>query len=45
MIAKLVYIGKCVNSGLVGWPQKRYIDIMKYCLKKEEVWMSVKEGE
>ena len=43
-IAKGVYVGECAGSHSVGRPQKRWIDTMKDCLKKE-IWMSGKEGE
>ena len=33
-IAKRVYVGKCVGSRSVGRLWKRWIDIVKDCLKK-----------
>ena len=33
-IAKRVYVGECAGSRSVGRPRKRWIDIVKDCLKK-----------
>ena len=33
-IAKKVYVGECAGSGSVGRQQKRWIDIVKDCLRK-----------
>ena len=33
-IAKRVYIGVCAGSRSVCWPQKKWTDTMKECLKK-----------
>ena len=33
-IAKRIYVGVCARSHSVGRPRKRWIDIMKECLKK-----------
>ena len=33
-IAKGVYVGECANSHSVGRLRKRWIDTVKYCLKK-----------
>ena len=36
-IAKRVYVGACVSSRSVGRLQKRWIDAVKYCLKKKSL--------
>ena len=33
-IAKRVYVGECAGSRSVGKPRKRWIDIVKECLRK-----------
>ena len=33
-IAKILYVGECAGSRLVGRPRKRWTDNMKDCLKK-----------
>ena len=33
-IAKMVYVGECAGSRSVGRPWKRWIDMVKDCLKK-----------
>ena len=43
-IAKGVYVGECAGNRSVGIPQKRWIDTVKECLRKE-VWMSGEQGE
>ena len=43
-IVKRVYVGECADSCRVGRPQKRWIDTVKDCLRKE-VFMSGKQGE
>ena len=43
-VAKRVYVGECADSCSVGRPQKRWIDTVKECLRKE-VLMSGKQGE
>ena len=43
-IAKIFYVGECASSCSVGWLQKRWIDTMNECLKKE-VWISGNQGE
>ena len=37
MIAKRVYVGVCAGNYSVGRPGKRWIDIMKECLKKRSL--------
>ena len=39
------YVGECTGSHSVGRPQKRWLDTVKECWKKKEVWMSGKQGE
>ena len=34
MISKIVYVGECAGSRLVGWPRKRWVDAVKDCLRK-----------
>ena len=36
-IAKRVYVGECAGSHSVSRPWKRWIDTVKYCLKKREL--------
>ena len=43
-IAKRTYVGVCAGNCSVGRPQKRWIDTVKDCLRKE-VWISGKQGE
>ena len=33
-IAKRIYVGECAGSRSMGSPRKRWIDIVKECLKK-----------
>ena len=35
-MGKKVYVGKFAGSPSVGWPQKRWINTMKDCLKKKK---------
>ena len=34
-IAKRAHVGECAGSRSVGWPEKRWIDTVKECLKKD----------
>ena len=38
-------VGECAGSSSVGWPRRRWVHIVKECLKTKEVWMSDKQGE
>ena len=35
--AKKVYVGECTGSHSVGWPTKRWTDIVKECLDVRQV--------
>ena len=37
-------VGECAGSSSVGRPRRRWVHIVKECLKKK-VWMSYKQGE
>ena len=43
-IAKRVYVGKCASSRSVGKPRKRWIDIVKDCLRKRSGYQASKEN-
>ena len=36
-IAKRVFVGECAGSRSVGRPRKRWVDIVKNCLKKRDL--------
>ena len=44
-IAKRLYVGECADSHSVGRPQKRWIDTVKDCFKKELGCQTNKQGE
>ena len=41
-IVKRAHEGECAGSRSVGWPQKRWIDTVKECLKKR--WLDVRQA-
>ena len=43
-IAKIVYVGECAGSLSVGRPRKRWIDIVKECLRKRFGCQASKEN-